>query len=171
MIFRWAAETLGLPEPFHGPSPAAERSAPIATQLGSGTPSTGGNTPDIQSFVKAKNPRSDVQFAATVAYYYQFVAPESERKTSISEGDLVDACRKVGRERPLKPYFTLSNAFQAGLLDRPGKGSFSLNAVGENLVALTLPGSRKGEEPAAANGRKRPKKAAANRRASARSRA
>lgn len=171
MIFRWVAETLGLPEPFHGSSGATGRSSSGATQPTSGGSSTGSPALDIQSFVKAKNPRSDVQFAATVAYYYQFVAPESERKASISEGDLVDACRKVGRERPQKPYFTLNNAFHAGLLDRPDKGSFSLNAVGENLVALTLPGTRKGEETPAANGRKRPKKATANRRASARNRA
>jgi len=171
MIFRWAAETLGLPEPFHGPSSTPVRSFSAAPDPASDAVSTGGPAPDIQSFVKAKNPRSDVQFAATVAYYYQFVAPESERKTSISEGDLVDACRKAGRERPQKPYFTLNNAFHAGLLDRPDKGSFSLNAVGENLVALTLPGTRKGEEASAANGRKKPKKAAVNRRASARNRA
>lgn len=171
MIFRWAAETLGLPEPFAGPSTVAERPVSASPQAASSVLPTGGAAPDIQSFVKTKNPRSDVQFAATVAYYYQFVAPESERKTSISESDLVDACRKVGRERPQKPYFTLNNAFHAGLLDRPEKGSFSLNAVGENLVALTLPGARKGEEAPAANGRKRPKRAAANRRTSARNRA
>src|SRR5205823_4680019 len=84
-------------------------------------------------------PRSDVQFAATVAYYYRFLAPEPERKAVISEGDLLDACRKVGRERPTQPYMTLANAFNAGLLDRPEKGVFSINAVGENLVAMTLP--------------------------------
>jgi hypothetical protein len=171
MIFRWAAETLGLPEPFAGPGIVGARSISASTQTASSQLPGGVVAPDIQSFVKTKNPRSDVQFAATVAYYYQFVAPESERKTSISESDLVDACRKVGRERPQKPYFTLNNAFHAGLLDRPEKGSFSLNAVGENLVALTLPGAKKGEETPAGNGRKRPKKAAANRRTSARNRA
>jgi hypothetical protein len=175
MIFRWVAETLGLPEPFHASGSAAGRSPSPALQPASGAVSAGGSGQDIDSFIKTKNPRSDVQFAAAVAYYYQFVAPESERKTSISESDLVDACRKVGRKRPEKPYFTLNNAFHAGLLDRPEKGSFSLNAVGENLVALTLPGARKGENASASNGsannRRRPKKAAATRRASAKKRA
>jgi hypothetical protein len=171
MIFRWVAETLGLPEPFHGPGNAPGRSFSAAPEPASDAVSAVVSARDIQSFVRAKNPRSDVQFAATVAYYYQFVAPESERKTNISESDLVDACRKAGRERPQKPYFTLNNAFHAGLLDRPEKGSFSLNAVGENLVALTLPGTRKGEESSATNGRKKPRKAAAHRKTPAKSRA
>jgi hypothetical protein len=172
MIFRWVAETLGLPEPFHGSGTAVNRPASMPQPLAGVDAMTGGSAPDIQSFVKAKNPRSDVQFAATVAYYHQFVAPESERKTSISQSDLVEACRKARWEIPPNPSLTLNNAFNAGLLDRPEKGSFSLNAVGENLVALTLPGaSKSGEHSSAANGRKRPKKAAANKKASAKSRA
>ena len=143
MIFRWAAETLGLPQPFsagtRGPGNAASTIA--ATPQPSILPAAAsGSAQDIQSFVASKRPRSDVQFAAAVAYYYRFVAPEPEKKTSITEKDLLDACRKVTRQRPKHPYMTLNNAFHAGLLDRPNKGSFSINAVGENLVAMTLPG-------------------------------
>jgi hypothetical protein len=152
MIFRWAAESLALPEPFVSLGSARRPTESVSQPL-----TIGGNSAkesqDILSFVNAKKPRSDVQFAAVVAYYYQFVAPESERKSSISEADLIDSCRKVGRGRPQKPYFTLNNAFHAGLLDRPEKGSFSINSVGENLVALTLPGGDSSE-----SSRKRPKK-------------
>jgi hypothetical protein len=169
MIFRWVAETLGLPEPFHGSGTRSVSSVSAASHAAVSVAST--TETDIDSFVKAKSPRSDVQFAATVAYYYQFVAPESERKASISESDLVDACRKAGWKRPQKPYFTLNNAFRTGLLDRPDKGSFSLNAVGENLVALTLPGVRKGEDATNGGGRKRPKKVPATRKASAKKQA
>jgi len=35
----------------------------------------------------------------------------------------------------------LNNAVALGYLDRAGRGEFKLNAVGENLVAMTLPGS------------------------------
>ncbi|HWY20085.1 MAG TPA: hypothetical protein VNX26_02635 [Candidatus Acidoferrum sp.] len=176
MIFRWAAETLGLPEPFHAPTTSATHSFPTGPQVPPRANSTVGPETDIDSFVKAKNPRSDVQFAATVAYFYQFVAPESERKASLSAADLVDACRKAGWKRPKNPSLTLHNAFHAGLLDKADKGSFSLNAVGENLVALTLPGTRKSEIASAANGigangRKRPRKAASTKRASAKKRA
>ncbi len=172
MIFRWVAETLGLPEPFHGSGTAVNRFAQTPQPPAGFEAVTGSAAQDIQSFVKAKNPRSDVQFAATVAYYHQFVAPESERKASISKSDLVEACRKARWEIPLNPSFTLNNAFNAGLLDRPEKGSFSLNAVGENLVALTLPGtSKSGEHSSPANGRKRPKKANPDKKASAKNRA
>lgn len=144
MIFRWAAETLGLPQPFSATTkiPVNTASTITATPQPSIVPAGASvvSAQDIQSFVASKRPRSDVQFAAAVAYYYRFVAPEPEKKTSITEKDLLDACRKVTRQRPKHPYMTLNNAFHAGLLDRPDKGSFSINAVGENLVAMTLPG-------------------------------
>lgn len=71
-IIRWVAEKVGLPEPFqpvgashvssaagptpqHAPAPTADRPAAAHSQ-------------DIKSFVAAKSPKSDVQFAATVAY-------------------------------------------------------------------------------------------------------
>ncbi len=40
----------------------------------------------------------------------------------------------------MDPGKTLNNARQQGLLDRTERGYFSVNAVGENLVAMTLPG-------------------------------
>jgi hypothetical protein len=39
-----------------------------------------------------------------------------------------------------KPVVTLNNAVALGYFDRAGRGAFKLNAVGENLVAMTLPG-------------------------------
>lgn len=99
-----------------------------------------GTSADIKSFVDKKAPDSDVQFAATVAYYYQFEAPADQRKASITVTDLLDACRKVNRNRPNTPAQTLINAHQRGLLDKTGdKGSYRLSTVGENLVAVALP--------------------------------
>ena len=96
---------------------------------------------DIKSFVAKKKPHNDIQFAATVAYYFQFEAPPSERKESINGEDLQEACRKAGRTRFSKPGNTLKNAHTLGLLDRTGeRGYYSVNTVGENLVAMTLPG-------------------------------
>ena len=88
-----------------------------------------------------KAPKSDVHFAATVAYYYQFKAPENQRKDSITKEDLVEACRQVDRKRPKGPAQVLVNAYHDGLFDRGGKGSYKLNSVGENLVAMALPGT------------------------------
>jgi hypothetical protein len=90
MIFRWAAESLGLPQPF-GVSSATKQPSHVAGTIPPAgppnqvAPATPGSSPqDIKSFVAAKSPRSDVQFAATVAYYYQFVAPPSTKKTAIT---------------------------------------------------------------------------------------
>jgi hypothetical protein len=146
MIFRWAAERLGLPQPFGAGSathvvPPRATSPLSAAPAASATHAAAPSVQDIKSFVAAKNPRSDVQFAATVAYYFQFEAPPSERKEAINKDDLQDACRKVGRERFKNPYGTLANAHTLGLLDKgPEKATYSINSVGENLVAMTLPG-------------------------------
>jgi hypothetical protein len=145
-IFRWVAEKLGLPQPFASAvhasphlagtpstvSPAAPPHAP--------PPSSGGTT-DIKTFIATKRPRKDVQFAAAVAYYYRFEAPPAERKDAINKDDLQEATRRAGRERFGNPLQTLNNAHTLGLLDRGSdKGTFAINSVGENLVAMTLPG-------------------------------
>jgi hypothetical protein len=82
-----------------------------------------------------------VQFAAAVAYFYRFEAPPAERKDVINKEDLQEATRKAGRERFANPLKTLANAHQIGLLDKGSeKATFTINSVGENLVAMTLPG-------------------------------
>jgi hypothetical protein len=95
---------------------------------------------DIKSFITAKNPKNDSQFAAAVAYYYKFESPESERLDSISSKDLVEATRVASWNRLKKPAGTLHNAYShAGLLDKSEHGRYKLNSVGENLVAMVLP--------------------------------
>jgi hypothetical protein len=91
--------------------------------------------------VNAKNPSSDVRFAATVAYFYRFEAPPDQRRNDIDPAILQDACRLAGRKRLKQPRITLNNAKKLGLLDSGSeKGRFTINTVGENLVAMTLPG-------------------------------
>lgn len=96
---------------------------------------------DIKSFVESKKPKSDVQFAAVVAYYYRFEASPEQRSETIDAKALQDAARLAGRRRPPKPLMTLNNAKTLGYLDAPERGKFQINNVGENLVAMTLPGS------------------------------
>ena len=172
-IFRWAAEKLGLPQPFtivsalsvharHAATPHSE--APAHTP--SAAPSTGTAVQDIKSFVATKNPRSDVQFAATVAYYFQFEAPQAERKSSINADDLQDACRKTGRDRLKNPAQTLRNAHTLGMLDKAADpGHFSVNTVGENLVAMTLPGDRTSGDKSEKRSKKKKIKTSANKKA------
>ncbi len=145
-IFRWAAEKLGLKTPFVSATmPAGGAPIPQGAQATPSPPPPSGalaaNGQDIRSFAASKNPRSDVQFAATVAYYYQFEAPPAERKKCINKDDLQEATRKTGRERLKRPDQTLRNAHMLGLLDKgDDPGTFCVNTVGENLVAMALPG-------------------------------
>jgi hypothetical protein len=144
-IIRWVAEKLGLPQPFapvpHIPpvaqAPPAEIGGTTAPRHPSQSPIDG--AVDIKTFFATKKPRNDVQFAATVAYYYRFEAPQAERKDAIDKEVLQDATRMVGRKRFAHPIATLNNAHRLGLLDRGAeKGTFTINTVGENLVAMTL---------------------------------
>ncbi len=129
-ILRWACEKTNTDVEFAPPLPAV-----AATPPPSGAPAVPGGVIDIKTFVESKQPASDMHFAATVAYYYQFVALENRRRTVITPEDLVEACRLANRNRPPKPYNTLHNAMMAGLLDRGQEPkSFKISTVGENLV-------------------------------------
>jgi hypothetical protein len=82
-----------------------------------------------------------VQFAATVAYYYRFEAPPANRGETINGDTLQEAARLAGRTRLSNPAQTLRNAKNLGYLDGGSPGEFAINSVGENLVAMTLPGN------------------------------
>jgi hypothetical protein len=135
-ILRWAMEKLGISvQVSSGYTPPSHTSGSSAAP-----PQASGGTTNIKSFMLEKKPRNDVQYAAAVAYYYRFEAPEAEKKEFIDKDDLQEATRKALRERFSNPLQTLNNAHNLGLLDRgPEKGTFKINSVGENLVAMTLP--------------------------------
>jgi hypothetical protein len=139
-VLRWVAETLGVttttmpasgpttafPSPPHGsPHPPSEQA--LGKQ-------------DIKSFVASKKPKSDVQFAAVAAYFYRFEAPPAHRKDKINSVELQEATRLAGWRRFKTPSVPLDNGVKQGYLDRVGGGYYAVNSVGENLVAMTLPG-------------------------------
>jgi hypothetical protein len=140
-IIRWARERIGLSlAPL---SPSGQPSSETPPVPGSSTPAT--TVRDLKTFVAEKKPKNDVQFAATVAYYHRFEAPANLRKNEINGDDLQEACRLVGRERFKTPGQTIRNAHTLGLLDKGEQpGFFAINSVGENLVAVTLPGDGSG---------------------------
>jgi hypothetical protein len=143
-VLRWVAEGLGISlAPTSSqlglthhtlvvpPLPAPPPPALLPPQDGPGA--------NIKSFVTTKSPKSDQQFAAAVAYFYRFEAPPDQRRDSIDSDALQEAARLVGRKRLGKPLATLNNAKAAGYLDSGSRGEFSINSVGENLVAMALP--------------------------------
>jgi hypothetical protein len=144
-IIRWAREKLGMTASV---APTVPPRIDVRGDSIRETTAVGNQgAVDIKKFVTDKAPRSDVHFAATVAYYHQFKAPENQRKDSITREDLVDACRQVDRKRPKVPAQVLVNAYHDGLFDRGGKGHYKLNSVGENLVAMALPGTGDAAKP------------------------
>ncbi len=150
-VLRWVAETLGIAQVLPT-APGMSVSQP-PSQSGAGdvsrpSPLPPGVSKDIRAFVGEKSPQSDNQFAAVVAYYYRFEAPVSQRKSAIGGADLQEAARLAGRRRPANPRQTLKNAKNLGYLDNIDRGQFAINTVGENLVAMTLPGG--GAETASA---------------------
>ncbi|MFY9824410.1 MAG: hypothetical protein WAM82_23745 [Thermoanaerobaculia bacterium] len=135
-IIRWAREKLGLGVPTPAMQPTHDHSQDSTIP----PHSKSGHAQDIKTFVQSKNPQSDNQFTATVAYYYRFEAPEAERKEFITATDIQEATRKVGRDRISRPSQTLINAHKQGLIDKAGeRGAYTINTVGENLVAMALP--------------------------------
>lgn len=145
---KFACESLEMQAPAVGAVSHAGGGTVQAAPTSSAAPT------DIKQFTASKAPKSDQQFAAVVAYFYRFVASEAERKDAITAEDLKDAARKVGRKRPHR--VTLNNAKNAGYLDAAERGNFKINTVGENLVAVTLPGNG-GESGGSNGGRSRTK--------------
>jgi hypothetical protein len=136
-IVRWVLEKTGV----RTPSPSSPRQTTVASFAASDLPTRPAGGTDIKSFVLQKDPKSDNQFAATVAYFYKFEAPPLERKDAIGQQDLLDGCRLAARKRMGDPSKTLANAQSVGLLNKVDRGQYAISAVGENLVALTLPES------------------------------
>jgi hypothetical protein len=136
-ILGWVAEGFGV---VLQSAPAIAPLAPLVPPAPTDQPPQTG-APDIKTFVAAKAPKSDVQFAATVAYYYRFEAPPASRRQTIDGNALQEAARLAARARLANPGLTLNNAKALGYLDAAGRGEFSINSVGENLVAMTLPGN------------------------------
>ena len=135
-VVRYAQEKLGF---AGGPHSAVPGFAVAGMAVpGVGSPPRATNI-DISSFMQTKSPINDVQFATAVAYYYAFEAPEGSRKVEIGASDLLEAARQSGRARLRKPIITLHNTMKRGYLDKAGRGTFKINPVGENLVAMGLP--------------------------------
>jgi len=146
-IIRWAREKLGLAAAPTATTHKTEAQNTNQTKTPAAPQPTA--IKNLSTFVKEKSPKNDVQFAATVAYFHRFEAAPDKRKTEINADDLQEACRLAPRERFKYPGQTLRNAHNLGLLDRGSQdGFFSINSVGENLVAMTLPSGAPGKDKA-----------------------
>ena len=94
---------------------------------------------DIRSLRDQKQPSSDMEMAAIVAYYLSELAPEENRKEVIATEDVKTYFKQAGHPLPKGPQFTLPNAKAAGYFESAGHGRYKLNPVGHNLVVHGLP--------------------------------
>lgn len=93
---------------------------------------------DVRSFFEVKKPKSQVEAAATIAYFLSELAPADERSEVIDNETFEKYCKLAKFELPNSPR-TLANTKAAGYLESAGRGKYKLNAVGHNLVAHRLP--------------------------------
>ena len=103
---------------------------------------------DIRAFREQKQPKTDIQMAAVVAYYLAELAPQEERKVGITAEDLRVYFKQANHPLPKEPKFALWNGKAAGYFNSDGQGNYALNAVGHNLVAHNLPRSDSGNRSA-----------------------
>ena len=104
-VLRWVAESLNLD--FGIASVTGRRTEEPTTSRSSTSSQEDAQLPhrrlaDIKSFVDLKRPKSDVQFATVVAYYYRFEASVENRRESIDADTLQEAARLAGRRLTIK---------------------------------------------------------------------
>ncbi len=149
-VLQYAIQHLGIAEVPSGAIPAAAptpRASANDTQPRQPGPDTTQRIVDIRTFKHEKDPKSDVQMAALVAYYLAKLAPADLRKESIMSADITTYFDQAAYPLPNEARMTLVNAKNAGYLDSAGRGQYKLNPVGHNLVAHNLPKSGGGDAP------------------------
>lgn len=97
---------------------------------------------DIRSLKEEKQPQSAKQMACVVAFYLHELAPEAERKDTVSTKDIEKYFKQAGFKLPTKVEQVLVDAKRSGYFESAARGEYKLNAVGYNLVAHTLPSSK-----------------------------
>lgn len=146
------------------PAAAAGAAQPTALQPASQTAPAApafltfpsGPQTDLRSFTEQKQPKSDNQMVAILAYYLANLAPENERRDHVVPNDIKKYFPQANFELPTgAPSQTLVNAKNAGYLDVLGTGQYRLNPVGHNLVTHKLP---RVEGASAGRGTRRAKK-------------
>jgi hypothetical protein len=107
---------------------------------------------NIRSFFAEKNPHNNLEAAAAVAYFLQYVEKSQD---SINAEILSDEFRKANWKLPKAITQVLIDARHAGYFDAAGVGLYRLNSVGYNLVHHAL--SNQGAESIKPRGIKRRK--------------
>lgn len=101
-----------------------------------------GKKVDIRSLKEEKSPDTAKQMACIVAYYLQELAPEGERKNTISAQDIEKYFKQANFKLPKLVAQVLVDAKRSGYFETAARGEYKLNAVGYNLVVHGLPAKK-----------------------------
>jgi hypothetical protein len=140
-VLTYVFQRLGLSLATPSPIPPIETQAPVPAVIPAAPALARAAVADIRSLKEAKQPKSDNQMAALVAYYLKEVAPANDRKDAISQEDIEKYFKQAGFPLPNRPSMTLVNCKHAGYFDSAGVGLYRLNPVGHNLVVHGMPSS------------------------------
>jgi hypothetical protein len=94
---------------------------------------------DIRALREEKKVRSAKDMACLVAYYLTDVAPEPERKSTVTAADMEKYFKQAGYKLPARLQQLLIDTKQAGLFDSVARGEYRLNTVGYNRIVHDLP--------------------------------
>ncbi len=141
-VISYILQRVKLPVAANAPvTPIVSSNAPNIQSMPVQTPTPA--VTDIRTLKTQKNPRSDNEMSALVAYYLAELAPVEERKVNIDKDAIEKYFKQAGFALPKIIKQTLVNAARAGYLDSVGDGKYKLNPVGYNLVVHGLPGKQK----------------------------
>ena len=93
---------------------------------------------DLRTFYHEKQPTTDAQATAVIAFYLTELAPEGERSESFDAPTVIKHF-KLFRPLPSREHDALSVARRYGYIDQLERGRYKLTAIGYNLVAHELP--------------------------------
>lgn len=101
-----------------------------------------GKKVDIRSLKEEKSPDSAKQMACVVAYYLQELAPDTERKDTVSTQDIEKYFKQANFKLPKGVEQVLVSAKRSGYFETAARGQYKLNAVGYNLVVHGMPSKK-----------------------------
>jgi len=93
----------------------------------------------IRQLKELKKPKTAIEMAALVAYFLSDLAPQNERKSTVTTKDMETYFKIANYRLPTALQQLLGNAKNAGYFDLVRIGEYKLNAVGYNLVVHNLP--------------------------------
>ena len=137
-VIEYVMKRLEIPmvQPRSNPGPPDSSSG---GRVSTPAPAAENHAPRLKDLKDEKNPRSANEMAALVAYFLSHVAPQTERKLTVTTKDIETHFKIGGYPLPEQTRATLQNAKRAGYFDLASDGGYKLNAVGYNLVVHEMP--------------------------------